>query len=88
MLDPKDPIAWWELSIAEYIEGYTYRALYSLRQALKGHTTNPERYFFYSQIAKKINDHRQGKFAFEKAICLLYPSLTHTDETLREKTIL
>ena len=84
-LDPKDPIAWWELAVAEYIEGYNQRAIYSLKKSLVRGSPNPERFFLYNQLAKKIGREGEARFAFEKAVAMLFPSLTHIDESLRGK---
>lgn len=78
-LNPKDLQAWWELAIAENICGYRQRALISATMTLQNKTQAPSRLFFISSLYGLCGAEKKGQYLFEKAICLLYPNLTHID---------
>ena len=78
-LNCKDLQAWWELAIAENICGYTERALRSATMTLQNKKQDPSRLFFISSLCGSCSRESERKYLFEKAICLLYPNLTHID---------
>lgn len=77
--EPDNDQAWWELAVAEHITGYHHRAIYSIRQSLRKGWTQPSRLFLLASSLRTINEDQEANFAFEKAICKLYPNLTHLD---------
>ena len=76
-LDPNDLQAWWELAIAENICGYKERALISASMTLRNKVQAPSRLFFISALYGLCGKEDKAKHLFEKAVCLLYPNLTH-----------
>ena len=76
---PTNGQAWWELAVAEAIQGMRGRALQSLAQAFKLGFGSKDQYFLMSRILNMINRKEEGRFAFEKGICNLFTSLTHID---------
>jgi len=85
-LNPKDNQAWWELSVAENICGYKERALRSSSKTLKNEKQSPSRLFFIASLNKECGRNSEHKYIFEKAVCLLYPNLTHIDQAKRIPT--
>ena len=78
-LNPENLQAWWELAIAENICGYKTRALVSASMTLRNKTQTASRLFFISALCGSGGAEAKGKHLFEKAVCLLYPNLTHID---------
>lgn len=85
-LDPTNLQAHWELAVAENICGYKERALRSASKTLQNKAQSPSRLFFISSLCGLCNLEAPKKYFFEKAVCLLYPNLTHID--LEKKTFL
>ena len=79
--NPKDLQAWWELAVAENICGYKERALRSASKTLDNKIQSPDRLFFVSALNGSCGRNKQRDYLFEKAICLLYPNLTHFNLT-------
>ncbi len=77
--NPKDLQAWWELAVAENICGYKERALRSASMTLRNKKQSPSRLFFISSLCGALGRETERKYLFEKAICLLFPNLTHID---------
>lgn len=78
-LNPQDLQAWWELAVAENICGYKERALRSASMTLKNKKQSSSRLFFISSLCGTCGRESARKHLFEKAICLLFPNLTHID---------
>lgn len=76
-LEPSNDQAWWELAVAEHIIGYHQRALNSCLMSLRKGFYKQERLFFLAAVAKTAGATDLQKKAFEKAVCMIYPSLTH-----------
>lgn len=77
--NPNDDQAWWELAVSEAIAGLRTRAAYSIGMSLRKGFTVSKRMFALSRVLRMLNQKQKANFAFEKAICLLYPTLTHID---------
>ena len=71
--------AWWELAVAENICGYKERALRSASMTLKNKKQSASRLFFISSLCRTCGLEAERKHHFEKAVCLLFPNLTHID---------
>lgn len=82
-LDPADDQAWWELAVAEHISGYNERAFKSVLMSFRRGFYVPDRLFFLAAVAKEIGREDARKLAFEKAVCMLFPNLTHFDQGKR-----
>jgi len=80
---PRIGQAWWELAVAEAIAGYRHRAIYSLGKALSLGFSGPPVFITLARCYKMIGDARRGKLAFEKAVCRIFPNLTHAAPELR-----
>ena len=78
-LNPKDMQAWWELAVAENICGYRERALRSATITLRNKKQSSSRLFFISALFGICGKKSESDHVFEKAVCLLYPNLTHID---------
>ena len=78
-LNPADLQAWWELAVTENICGYKERALRSAMMTLQNKKQSSSRLFFISSLCGSCSRESAKKYLFEKAICLLYPNLTHID---------
>ena len=86
--NPDDDQAWWELGVAEGIIGYYARAARSILMSMrKGYYTS-DRLFQLVFNLNKIGMRDKARYAFEKAICKLYPNLTHVEEGLRNLSAL
>lgn len=79
-LDSKDPQAWWELSVAESIIGYRDRAIRSVEKAFELGQPNAQRLLTYYRLLKLQGREKEARLAIEKAICYLFPDLTHVPE--------
>lgn len=77
--DPDDCQAWWELAVAEHIAGFNSRAYRSALMSFRRGKPSAERLFFLAAVAKVTGHESCRKIAFEKAVCGLFPSLTHVD---------
>ena len=77
--NPNDNQAWWELAVAENIAGYKERALRSAAMTLRNKVQLPTRLFFIAALCGQLGKKAGQKYIFEKAICELYPNLTHID---------
>lgn len=71
--------AWWELAVAEMIQGLRVRASHSIAQAFRYGFGTQQQFFSLARCRHLLGDKKGSKFAFEKGICSLYPSLTHID---------
>lgn len=78
-LNPANNQAWWELAVAENISGYKERALKSAAMTLRNKVQLPTRLFFIAALCRQLGLKDQQKYIFEKAVCELYPNLTHID---------
>lgn len=81
--DPDDDQAWWELAVAEGIAGLNARAVRSIMMSMRKGYFTADRLFQFVNALKAIGQEKLGRLAFEKAICKLFPSLTHYDPALR-----
>lgn len=79
-LGPKDPQAWWELSVSESIIGYRDRAIRSVEKAFELGQPNAQRLLTYYRLLKIQGHEEKARLALEKAICYLFPALTHHEE--------
>lgn len=75
--NPNDAQAWWELSVAESIIGYRDRAIRSVEKAFELGQPNAQRMLTYYRLLKIQGHEARARFAIEKAICELFPGLTH-----------
>jgi len=75
----KDLQAWWELAVAENICGYKDRALRSASMTLRSPRQSPSRLFFIAALNAECGRKSEQGYIFEKAVCLLYPNLTHIE---------
>ena len=82
-LNPDDDQAWWELAVAEHILGLNERAYNSVLLSFRKGFYIPERLFFLAAVAKATGHDQARKIAFEKAICMVFPALTHSDPASR-----
>jgi len=76
---PTSGKAHWELSVPEATHGYYHRAIRSITKALKLGFIGKEQFFALSKCQRALGDTKKADFAFEKATCQLFPSLTHID---------
>jgi len=74
---PANGQAWWELSVAESIAGYRLRAVRSLAQAFKLGFGGQGQYTTLSRLLRMLGNAKKADLAFEKAVCCMFPSLTH-----------
>lgn len=86
--NPEDYQAWWELGVAESICGLNNRAAYSMSMSFKSGILDRNRLFTYARILRVLNKHAEARNVFEKAICMIYPNLTHIPENLKTKEFL
>jgi len=82
-LAPDDDQAWWELAVAEHICGLNDRAFQSVLMSFRRGFYVPDRLFFLAAVAKATGHDDARKIAFEKAICMIFPSLTHVEPKAR-----
>jgi len=75
--------AWWELAVAEAIAGYRPRAIHSLNKALSLGFSGPPVFITLARCHNMIGNKKKGKLAFEKAICRIFPNLTHANPELK-----
>ena len=85
-LDPNDTQAWWELAVTENIAGYKERALRSASMVLRDKVQLPTRLFFIAALCGECGQKTKQGYVFEKAICKLYPNLTHIDPARKIST--
>lgn len=78
-LDPVDDQAWWELGVTAAISGKANLAARAMQMSLRKGFTHPSRLFDLAGVLRKIGEKGLGDFAFEKALCMLFPNLTHID---------
>jgi len=75
--------AWWELGVAEAIQGFRYRAARSLLKAFSLGFGSSQQYATLARIYNMNGDKEKGALAFEKAVCGIYPNLTHIEPRLK-----
>jgi glycosyltransferase involved in cell wall biosynthesis len=73
--------AWWELAVAEMINGMRGRASRSIANALRNGFAGSQQYFSLARCQNLINNKITSRLAFEKGICTLFTNLTHIDPT-------
>jgi len=71
--------AWWELAVAQAIQGIRAGAASSLAKAFTLGFGGANEYFTMSRILRMIGKKSKGSYAFEKGVCKLFPALTHID---------
>lgn len=76
-LDPDDCQAQWELAVAEHIAGNHRRAYKACLLSLRNSKYGSDRLFFLAAIAKGMGGVKDHRLIFEKAVCKVYPNLTH-----------
>lgn len=81
--NPQDYQAWYELGVSEAICGLRHRAAYSFGMALKGRKPDSKALFTLSRVYNLLDDKKKGSYCFEKAICTIYPALTHINPDLK-----
>jgi len=86
--NPKDIQAWWELGIAEGISGYFARSARSFIKSMETGYYTSSRMFQLASVLKHSGQPKTSNFAFEKAICKLYPNLTHYEDKLKNLSAL
>jgi len=82
--NPDDGQAWWELGVAEGICGYPHRAAKSIMKSMEKGFYTADRMFQLVNALKKCKRDKEAALAFEKAICKIYPSLTHCEARLKK----
>jgi hypothetical protein len=85
--NPNDPQAWWELGVSESIAGLRTRAEYSICKSVALGFYDHKRMFTLARLFKMNKNPTMAKIAFEKAMCKLYPSLTHINSNLKTNKI-
>lgn len=81
--DPGNDQSWWELGVAESICGYFARAVRSYLMSMRDGSYTADRMFQLAHALGRIGNDKERQYVFEKAICKLYPSLTHCEPSLR-----
>lgn len=76
--------AWWELGVAEGIVGYYARAARSIRMSMRRGFYTADRLFQLVHVLNKLGDSVGSRLMFEKAVCKLFPSLTHCEERFKK----
>ena len=71
--------AWWELAVAQAIQGMRAKAAHSLANAFRRGFGAQDQFFLMARLLRMIGQTKQGSYAFEKGVCRLFPSLTHID---------
>lgn len=79
-LDPDDCKAQWELAVAEHIAGNHKRAYRACLLSLRSGKYGSDRLFFLAAIIKGMGGNKAHRLIFEKAICKVYPNLTHINQ--------
>ena len=85
---PTNGQAWWELAVAQAINAQRFAAAQSLAQAFRLGFGRHGQYFLLARLLRMIGREKEGKFAFEKGVCGLFPSLTHIDPAQKPTEIL
>ena len=86
---PRSGQAWWELSVAEAIAGYRKRAIFSINKAITLGFVGQSPLVCLARCHKMEDNPKKSAIAFEKAVCFIYPNLTHADPNLKSyKTLL
>jgi glycosyltransferase involved in cell wall biosynthesis len=80
---PRNGQAWWELAVAESIAGLRYRAAQSINKALSLGFSSSNVLSTLARIYRMTNNEKKATLAFEKAICKIYPNLTHIEANLK-----
>jgi len=76
---PRHGQAWWELAVAEMIQGFRVRASHSIAQAFRYGFGTHHQFFSLARCRNLLGDKKRSRLCFEKGICKLFPSLTHID---------
>jgi len=71
--------AWWELAVAEMIQGLRIRASHSIANALRYGFGSQHQYFSLARCQHLLGNSTRSRLAFEKGICQLFTSLTHIE---------
>lgn len=82
--DPADDQAWWELGVTEAIAGLRTRAAYSMSMSMRRGFTHQKRLFALARCLRMTDRPQEANHTFEKAICMIYPTLTHTDPSSKD----
>jgi len=81
--------AWWELAVAEMIQGLRVRASHSIAMAFKYGFGTQSQFFSLARCQNMIGNKNRSRLSFEKGICALFPTLTHIDPSRKQlKTLL
>ena len=75
---PNHGQAWWELAVAEAVAGFRYRAIASINKAISLGFIQQKTLITLARCYNMIGNPDKGRLAFEKAICSIWPNLTHT----------
>ena len=76
-LDPDDCQAQWELAVAEHIAGNHRRAYTACLLSMRNGKYGSDRLFFLAAINKGLGGTEDHNLIFTKAVCKVYPNLTH-----------
>jgi len=76
---PRHGQAWWELAVAEMIQGLRVRASHSIAQAFRCGFGTQQQFFALARCRHLLGDNKRSRLAFEKGICRLFPTLTHIE---------
>lgn len=82
---PFNPQAWHELFVSYMVLKDYRKASYCAARTLKLGIPTPGRLFSQSRALNELGAKNEGRLAFEKAVCMLYPNLTHYDP--KKKTL-
>jgi hypothetical protein len=80
---PGNGQVWWELAVAESIAGLRYRATRSINKAISLGFSSPNVLSTLARIYRMTGNEKKATLAFEKAVCAIYPNLTHIEPELK-----
>lgn len=80
---PNHGQGWWELAVAESIAGYRHRAIRSINKALSLGFVGQKPLICLARCYNMEGQPEQARLAFEKAVCFIFPNLTHARPELK-----
>lgn len=81
---PENGQAWWELGVAQAIQGQRGAAASSFAAAFRRGFGWHSQFFTLARILRFLGKETKASYAFEKGVCGLFPNLTHI-ETEKKK---
>ena len=85
---PKHGQARWELATAEMAAGHRARACRSLATAFRLGFNRTDSYYSISKCQRLLGNNTTADLAFEKGVCMQYPTLTHIDPVKKPLSVL